>query len=168
MSSIVEGRTGGGGRCLSIVASRFNREIVTGLLDGAREVLQTEGVADDDVTVVWVPGALELPLAAARVAARGEFDGIIALGCVIRGETAHFEHVSREAIAGLMDVSRREGVPVAIGILTVDTPAQARIRAGLDPDPGTDKESQDRHRGREAARACLEMIDLLDRLEKGP
>ncbi len=167
MSLTLQGSARGAGRRVVILASRFNDEIVGGLVTGAREVLSAAGVAAGDVTVVWVPGALELPLAAARVAAGGKCDGIVALGCVIRGETAHFEHVGRESIRGLMEVSRAMGVPVGLGILTVENAAQARIRAGLDPDPGTGKEGGERHRGREAALACLEMIDLLAGLEAG-
>jgi len=168
MSRQVQGQAGGAGRRVAVIASRFNETIVGGLLDGAREVLAAAGVADEDVTVVWVPGALELPLTARQIMAGGGVDGIVALGCVIRGETAHFDHVSREAITGLMEESRTGEIPIGIGILTVDTREQARIRAGLDPDPGAGKEEGgDRHRGREAALACLEMIDLLEQLESG-
>lgn len=154
------------GLAIGVVASRFNSLIVEGLLQGTLEVLSNAGVADSDVTVVWVPGALELPLAASKLADSGHVDGVIALGCVIRGETSHFEHVSREAIGGLSRVTLKTGIPVATGILTVENEEQARIRAGLDADKGGVKERGDRHRGREAARACLDMISVLRQLGK--
>ena len=95
---------------------------------------------------------------------RQRVDGVIALGCVIRGETAHFEHVSREAISGLNRTGLELGLPVAIGILTAENLEQARIRSGLDPDPSGGKGGGSRHRGREAAEACLEMVNLLRRI----
>ncbi len=162
---ILEGERSGAGLKIGIVAGRFNSEVVEGLLDGAMEVLKEADVTDSDVVVAWVPGALELPLAASRLVEREGVDGIVALGCVIRGETAHFEHVSREAISGLNRIGLDLGLPVAIGILTVENMDQARIRSGLDPDPSGGKEGRRRHRGREAAEACLEMINLLHRIE---
>lgn len=162
---IVEGDTSGTGLRIGIVASRFNKAVVEGLLQGTLEELEEAGVAESDVIVVWVPGALELPLTVNRLARQREVDGLVALGCVIRGETAHFEHVGREAVAGLSRVSLESGIPVATGVLTVEDMEQARIRSGLDPDPTGGKEWRERHRGREAARACLEMINLLRRIE---
>lgn len=158
--------TGGSGRRVGIVASRFNSEIVEGLLSGALDVLEDAGVADSDITVVWVPGSLELPLAAKELITSGKVEGVVALGCVVRGETSHFEHVCRGSIGGLGRVSEETGVPVAVGVLTVENREQARVRAGLDPDPGGTKEGGDRHRGREAARACLEMMNVLGRLRE--
>ena len=160
----IEGEIAGAGLRIGIVASRFNREIVEGLLSGALGVLEDADVAESDVIVVWVPGSLELPIAAKKLAESNRIDGLIALGCVIRGETAHFEHVSREATAGLSGLGIQLGVPVAIGVLTVENAEQARIRSGLAPDETGGKEGENRHRGREAARACLEMIDLLRRM----
>ncbi len=150
----------GAGLRIGIVASSFNAEIVDGLLAGTLAVLTDRGVAEEAITVVRVPGALELAAAARALVAAQSPDGIIALGCVIRGETAHFEHVSRVATDGMARLADGLDVAVGTGILTVDTLEQARVRAGLDPDPGGSKEG-DRHRGREAARACLEMARLL-------
>ena len=146
---------------IGIIAADFNREIVESLLDGALGILIDNGVATSDVTVVRVPGALELPLAARTLAESGTVDGIIGLGCIIEGETSHHEHVGRESIGGLTRVSLDSGIPVATGVLTVGTEAQALVRAGLAPDQGGAKGEEDRHRGREAARACLEMVNLL-------
>jgi 6,7-dimethyl-8-ribityllumazine synthase len=128
-------------------------------------VLEEAGVAERDVIVVWVPGAMELPMGARRLAEAKRVDGLIALGCVIRGETAHFEHVSNEAIGGLSRVGAELQVPIGVGVLTVENLEQARVRAGLIPDPDGGKEGGERHRGAEAARACIEMMDLISRLE---
>ncbi len=157
---VIEGLPEGKGLHIAIVASRFNRVIVEGLLAGALEVLEASGVVSSDVIVVWVPGALELPLAAKRLVEEGDIDGVIALGCVIRGETAHYEHVGREAVGGLARLALQLGIPVATGVLTVENVEQAMIRSGLAPDSGAGKEAN-RHRGKEAARACLEMVNVL-------
>ncbi|MFC1629293.1 6,7-dimethyl-8-ribityllumazine synthase [Gemmatimonadota bacterium] len=162
---VIEGTSDGSGLCIGIVAAKFNHEIVQALLEGALEVLSGSGVTAPDVTVIWVPGALELPLAAAVLADSGTVDGIIGLGCVIRGETAHFDHVCRESIEGLSTVSFETGVPVAVGVLTVGTVEQAHTRAGLAPGNGGAKGEEDLHRGKEAARACIEMITLLRAME---
>ena len=161
---ILEGERSGVGMKIGIVASRFNDEVVEGLLRGAMEVLKEADVTDSDVVIVRVPGALELPLAVGKLVESEGVDGVIALGCVIRGETAHFEHVSREAISGLNRTGLELSLPVAIGILTVENMEQARIRSGLDPDPSGGKGGGSRHRGREAAEACLEMVNLLRRI----
>ena len=153
----------GAGLKIGIVASSFNAEIMDGLLAGTLAVLTDRGVAEEAITVVRVPGALELAAAARALVAAQAPDGIIALGCVIRGETAHFEHVSRVVTDGMARLADDLDVAVGAGILTVDTLEQARIRAGLDPDPGGSKEG-DRDRGREAARACLEMARLLKQM----
>ncbi len=157
----------GDGRRIGIVAAEFNQEIVASLLDGAIELLTGHGVSDSDITIIRVPGALELPFAAKVLADSGAVDGVIGLGCVIEGETSHFEHVSRESIAGLTRVSLDTGVPVTTGVLTVGNEAQALVRAGLASDTGGKKGEEDRHRGREAARACLEMVNLLRSMKAG-
>ncbi len=161
---LVEGAPVGRGVRIGIVASRFNASIVDGLIAGAVDLLREQGVADDSIQLVRVPGALELAPVVRKLAGSGEVDGVVALGCVIRGETAHFEHVGRETASGLSRVALETGFPLGLGILTVDTLEQARIRAGLDPDPGESKEEGDRHRGREAAMACLEMVDLYPKI----
>lgn len=149
-----EGEAGGSGRRVCVIVSRFNERVTERLLDGAADALLEAGVRGEDLDVVFVPGAWELPLAAREAAARG-YDAIVALGCVIRGETAHFEHVSRGACAGLASVQLRTGVPVGLGVLTPDTPAQAMARAG----------GELGNAGAEAARAALRMADLRGRLQ---
>ena len=138
---------------VAIVRSLYNPAVTDGLLAGARAALAEMGAGENAVTVVDVPGAFELPLAA-RVAARSRrFDAVIALGAVIRGETDHYEHIAREAAAGLAAVARETGVPVGFGVLTVADEAQALARSA--PGPG--------NRGGEAARAAVAMVHLLRR-----
>jgi 6,7-dimethyl-8-ribityllumazine synthase len=146
----------GRGLRFALLRSLFNAVIVDGLLTGAREALAESGVADSGLTVIDVPGAFELPLAAAAAAHSGRFDGIVALGAVIRGETGHYEHIAREAAAGLSAVARETGIPVAFGVLTVDTVAQARKRSR----PGED------NKGAEAARAALAMVHVVRGLKR--
>jgi 6,7-dimethyl-8-ribityllumazine synthase len=144
----------GSGRRFAVVAARFNREICDALVAGAVACLREHGVAEEDVTVVRVPGAWELPVALEAAAASGRFDGLVAIGAVIRGETAHFELISTEASAGIARVAERHRLPIGFGLLTCDTVEQAAARAG---GPAGDK-------GREAAEAVLEMVDLVPRL----
>jgi 6,7-dimethyl-8-ribityllumazine synthase len=138
----------------AIVVSRFNEEITRGLLAGAREALAEGGVRDEGVTVFQVPGAFEIPLAAKRAAESGEFAAVICLGCLIKGETMHFEYIADAASHGIMRVGLDSGVPVAFGVLTALTDAQAADRAAPGPD----------NKGREAAAAALEMTRLLRRM----
>jgi 6,7-dimethyl-8-ribityllumazine synthase len=138
----------------AVVVSRFNEEITSGLLGGARTALLAAGVADDDVTLVHVPGAFEIPVAALHLAQSGHFDAIICLGCLIKGETMHFEYIAEAASQGIMNVSVATGVPVAFGVLTTITEEQAVVRSG----PG------DGNKGREAALAAIEMATLFKRL----
>jgi len=135
----------------AIVVSRFNKEITSGLLSGAREALAEAGVRDDAVTVFQVPGAFEIPLAAKRAAESGEFAAVICLGCLIKGETMHFEYIADAASHGIMRVALDTGIPVAFGVLTTLTDAQAEERAA--PGPG--------NKGREAAAAALDMARLV-------
>jgi 6,7-dimethyl-8-ribityllumazine synthase len=141
----------------AIVVSRFNEEITSGLLHGARQALAAAGVDDTHVTVVHVPGAFELPAAALRVAQSGSVDAVICLGCLIKGDTMHFEYIADAASHGIMNVSVTTGVPVAFGLLTTTTDEQAIERSK----PG------DGNKGREAARAAVEMATLFRRLS-GP
>jgi 6,7-dimethyl-8-ribityllumazine synthase len=140
------------GMRLAIVAGRFNAEITTLLLEGARSTLRELGL--DDVDVFWVPGAFEIPLVAARLAGSGDFDAVICLGAVIRGDTPHFDFVARECAAGIASVALDTGVPVVFGVLTTDDEQQARDRAG----------GVAGHKGVEAACTAVEMVDLLRRL----
>lgn len=139
------------GARIAVVASEFNAEIVEGLLDGARATLAQHGIAESQLTVVRVPGAWELPLAAAHLADLDRYDGIVALGAVIRGGTPHFEYVCRGCADGLMQVQQEFGVPVGFGVLTCDDERQARARSA----PG------DANKGAECVQAVLSMIDLL-------
>ncbi len=140
----------GEGLRLAVVAARFHGHVTGRLLDRCLAGLREHGVADDDVEVVRVPGAWELPQVAGRLARAGRHDAIVALGCVIRGETPHFDFVAGEAARGLGAVAREFGVPVILGVLTTDTEEQALERA--------DPKGQDK--GREAALAALEMALL--------
>lgn len=140
------------GRRFALVAARFNARHAEVLLERARATLLEYGAVDDDLRVLRVPGAWELPQAVARVAASGRFDAVVAIGCVIRGETPHFDVIVEECARGLGEVALRSGVPVILGVLTTDTEAQARERAS--------PEGQDK--GREAALAAMEMASLFD------
>jgi 6,7-dimethyl-8-ribityllumazine synthase len=144
----------GTGMRLALVVARFNEPITGALLDGARRVLAERGVAAGDVSVVWVPGAFELPLVAQRLARSQTVDAVICLGAVIRGDTPHFEYVAGEAARGLMAASLATGVPVVFGVLTTDNREQAEARIG----------GSEGHKGEEAARTALEMVALLRRL----
>ena len=134
----------------ALVVSRFNEAITTGLLEGARAALLEAGAATDRIAVYMVPGAFELPQAARCVAETGEYEAIVCLGCVIRGETPHFEYISAAVAHGLMEASGETGVPIAFGVLTTDSWEQAEARAG---------EGRD-NKGFEAAAAALEMAEL--------
>lgn len=138
-----------------IVASRFNDFIVDSLIRAAVGCLRRHGAGDADIEIVRVPGAYEMPLAVARVAASRRADGIIALGAVIRGATPHFDHVASESTSGVSAVAREHGVPVGNGILTVDTIEQAIERAG----------TKAGNKGEEAALAVIEMVNLLRKLD---
>ena len=151
----LEGSPEGKGKRFVVVVSRFNEMVTERLLEGAVGCLRQHGVADDDVTVLRVPGAWELPGAAAAAMAAERWDGVVALGCVIRGETPHFDFVAGEASRGLMTLALKPPViPVAFGVLTTDTREQALARAGGDRG----------NKGWEAALTALEMADLYGRV----
>ena len=141
----------GDGLRIGIALARFNRAVTDRLLAGALEALAAHGVADDAIDVASVPGAFELPLCAQRLAMTGRYDAIVCLGAVVRGETPHFEFVAGEAAAGISAVARRHDLPVAFGVLTADTMAQALARAGGDVG----------NKGYEAAVTALEMAQVL-------
>ena len=140
-----------------ILRSAFNARVVDGLLAGARSALSSMGAARSAVTVEEVPGAFELPLAAGTAAGSGRFDAVVALGAVIRGDTDHYEHIAREAAAGLAAVARETGMPMGFGVLTVASEEQALARAA--PGPG--------NKGAEAARAAVAMVHVVRRLRGG-
>lgn len=143
----------GTGRHFAVVASRFNAEVVDRLVAGACAALERHGVEPGRIEIVRVPGAWEIPLALESLARSERYDGLVAVGAVIRGETAHFEYVAGECSRGVMDVSLRHLVPVGFGVLACETLDQALARAG---GAAGDK-------GEEAALAALEMIDVLER-----
>ncbi|MES9945981.1 MAG: 6,7-dimethyl-8-ribityllumazine synthase [gamma proteobacterium symbiont of Ctena orbiculata] len=134
-----------------LVVARFNSFIVESLLDGAVDTLKRHGANEDDITLVRVPGAFEMPLALEKLAAKGEYDAIIALGAVIRGGTPHFEYVAGECVKGMAQVTLKHGVPIAFGVLTVDTIEQAIERAG----------TKAGNKGAEATLSAIEMVNLL-------
>jgi 6,7-dimethyl-8-ribityllumazine synthase len=147
------GRLRGSGR-VAILVSRYNELITTKLLDGALACCSEAGIGRDSVDVVWLPGAFELPAAAAVAAESQVYSCLIALGAVIRGDTSHFEYVAGEAARGLREVSVRHRLPVGFGVLTVDTMEQAADRAG----------GSAGNKGYEAAAAALRTVDVLSQL----
>jgi 6,7-dimethyl-8-ribityllumazine synthase len=151
LSGTPEGR----GRRFAVVASRFNEQVTRALADGAVEALVRHGVALDDVDVIWVPGAWELPVAVRRALASERYDGVVAVGAVVRGDTPHFDYVAGEASRGLALASADYEVPVGLGLLTCDDMAQAEARAG----------GAHGNKGWDAAVATLEMVDLFGRLD---
>ena len=146
--------SGGAGLRFAIVYSRFNDAITEQLRDGARRALDEAGARGDDIEVVSVPGAFEIPQAARCVAETGQFDAVVCLGCVIRGATPHFEYIASSVAHGIQDASAETGVPMTFGVLTTDTWAQAEERAGSGRD----------NKGFEAAAAALEMAELFTTL----
>jgi 6,7-dimethyl-8-ribityllumazine synthase len=153
----LEGRFDAAGLRFLIVAARYNATFVDRMLDSARSCLERHGAEPSSIEVVRVPGAWELPQAVRAAVRAGGFDAILALGCVIRGETPHFEYISAEAARGLGDAARDAEVPVIFGVLTTDTEEQAAERA--------DPERQDK--GREAALSALEMVGVLRGIQEG-
>lgn len=150
-----EGGMSASGIRICLVASRFNSFIVDHLVTGAVDILRRHGAELGDIHVVKVPGAYELPLAVQKVAASGRYDAIVALGAVIRGSTPHFDYVAGECVKGISSISLREGVPIAFGVLTVDSIEQAIERAG----------TKAGNKGAEAALSAVEMVNLLRDLE---
>jgi 6,7-dimethyl-8-ribityllumazine synthase len=152
--SVFEGSPRGAGRRIAIVAARFNEVVTRKLVDGAAARLKALGVSSDDIDVAWVPGAFEIPLVARRFATSGRFEGVICLGAVIRGETAHFDLVANEAARGIAEVARDTGIPVIFEVLAVENLAQAEDRAG----------GAHGNKGWEAAESVLSMVSLLEEL----
>ena len=145
----------GAGRRYAVLASRFKNNITTKLADGAMEALVRHGAAAEDVDLIWVPGAWELPFAARRLAATERYNAIVVVGAVIRGETPHFDFVAGEAARGVADASTEYEIPIGFGLLTTDTMEQAEARAGGDFG----------NKGWDAAIAALEMSELFERLD---
>lgn len=132
---------------IAIVASKFNDDITGGMLKGALETLKKNGVSEKNISTVWVPGAIEIPLACQRLAETKKYHGIIALGCVIKGDTDHYYYVSGESIRGVMNVMLKTGVPIGMGIITTNNLKQAKDRSG-----------SKNNKGSEATQAMLEMV----------
>jgi 6,7-dimethyl-8-ribityllumazine synthase len=149
------GSPDGHGRRFAVVASRFNEHVTRVLAEGAVDALVRHGVAFDDVDVLWVPGAWELPAAVRRALSSERYDGVVAVGAVVRGDTPHFDFVAGEASRGLAQASADFEVPVGLGLLTCDDMAQAEARAG----------GAHGNKGWDAAIATLEMVDLFERLD---
>jgi len=150
----IEGTFTSGKGNYSIVVGRWNSFVVEPLLKGALDTLRRHGVSDKQITIVRAPGAFEIPLVCKKVAAKGNFDAIIALGAVIRGGTPHFEYVAGECTKGIAMVSMEYDIPVSFGVLTVDTIEQAIERSG----------SKAGNKGEEAAMSALEMVSLMSAL----
>lgn len=150
--NVIEGNVRATGKKFAIVVARFNSFVVESLLEGALDTLERHGeVNPDDITVVRVPGAYEMPLAAKKVAEKGKFDAIIAIGAVIRGGTPHFDFVAGECNKGLAQVSLDAGIPVAFGVITTDSIEQAIERSG----------TKAGNKGSEAALSALEMVNVV-------
>lgn len=145
----------GEGRRYAVLASRFNNNITSRLADGAMDALIRHGAASEDVDLVWVPGAWELPFAARRLAQTERYNAIVVVGAVIRGDTPHFDFVAGEASRGLADASSEYEIPIGFGLLTTDNMEQAEARAG----------GEFGNKGWDAAIAALEMSDLFERLD---
>jgi 6,7-dimethyl-8-ribityllumazine synthase len=142
------------GRRFAIAAAAFNEVVVAKLVEGAVACFRAHGLTDDDLTVLWVPGAFELPLVTRRLAESGLYDAVVCVGAVIRGETAHFDYVAGEAARGIREVSAQTGVPVMFGVLTTENLEQALDRAG----------GKHGNKGWDAATAAMQTASVLDRL----
>ena len=156
MTHIIEGHFTGSDKRFGIVASRFNEFITGKLVGGALDAFARHGVPEDNITVAWVPGAFEIPLVAKKMAGSGRYDAVIALGCVIRGATPHFDYVAAEAAKGVGQAALQTGVPILFGVLTTENIEQAIERAG----------AKAGNKGADAALGALEMASLLDKLDE--
>jgi 6,7-dimethyl-8-ribityllumazine synthase len=154
MPKVMEGRLTAEGFRFAIVVSRFNDFITSRLVDGAMDALARHGAADEDVLLIKVPGAFEIPVAAKKLAQAGRYDAVVCLGAVIRGATPHFDYVAAEVSKGIANVALETGVPVTFGVLTTDSLEQAIERAG----------SKAGNKGWEAAMAAIEMVNLYRQL----
>ena len=154
MPQIIDGKSGSASGRFAIVVSRYNEHITGKLFAGAMETLKAGGVVDEEIDVVWVPGAWEIPLVAARLARSRKYAAVLCLGAVIRGETSHDEHINRQVSLSLGQLALETGVPIPFGVLTCNTLEQAIHRAGGNVG----------NKGQECAEAALEMVRLLVKL----
>ena len=155
MAKTIEGRLIGTGMKIGIVSTRWNDFMGQKLLDGAKDSLLRHDVADDDITIVIVPGSYEIPLAAKKLAASGKYDALVCLGVLIRGGTLHFELIASEASKGIAHAAWESGIPVAFGVITTENMEQAIERSG----------SKAGNKGAEAAMAAIEMVDVMRQLD---
>jgi 6,7-dimethyl-8-ribityllumazine synthase len=153
---IYEGKLTGEGLKIGIVASRFNEFITSKLIEGAKDCLIRHGVKDEDITLVWVPGAFEIPVAAKKMVMNMSFDAVICLGAVIRGATSHYEMVCNETSKGIAQVSLNSGIPVMFGVVTTDTIEQAIERAG----------TKAGNKGYDCAMSAIEMANMFREMSK--
>jgi len=154
MGKVFEGKFDAGGRRLALVVSRFNDFFTKELLGGARDCLARHGVPDDQVDVAWVPGSFELPMVARQLARTGRYGAVVCLGCLIQGDTPHFQLIASEVTKGIAQVALETGVPVTFGVITADTLEQAIERAG----------TKAGNKGFDAALSALEMVDLTGKI----
>jgi 6,7-dimethyl-8-ribityllumazine synthase len=158
MAREIQGQLAVDGQRFALVVSRFNEFITSKLLGGAMDALTRHGCDEDNITCVRVPGAFELPFMAKKLAESGAFDAVICLGCVIRGQTPHFEYIATQTARGVGEVGLATGVPTAFGVITADTLEQAVERAG----------SKAGNKGADAALSAIELVDLLRQLPTKP
>jgi 6,7-dimethyl-8-ribityllumazine synthase len=151
MAKIIDGKSDAQGLRIGIVVSRFNHFITSKLLDGALDGFKSHGGVDENVTIVNVPGAFEIPLVADKLAASGQYDALVCLGAVIRGDTPHFEYVSEAVTRGVGDAVRKYRIPIGFGVLTTNDVQQAMDRAG----------SKDANKGYEALLTAVEMVSVI-------
>jgi 6,7-dimethyl-8-ribityllumazine synthase len=156
MGNVIQGELLGQGKKFAIVISRFNEFITSRLLSGAQDCFVRHGVAATDIDVAWVPGSFEIPVAALRIAQTHEYDAVVCLGAVIRGQTPHFDYIAAEVSKGVAQVAMASGVPTIFGVITADTIEQAVERAG----------SKAGNKGADAAASAIEMANLFGKLPK--
>jgi 6,7-dimethyl-8-ribityllumazine synthase len=156
MANVIEGTVDARGIKMGVIVSRFNNFITVKLLEGAMESLKSHGGADDDLTVVHVPGAFEIPIVAARMAGSGKFDALVCLGAVIRGDTPHFEYVCDAVTHGISKAVWEYRIPISFGVLTTDNVQQAMERSGV----------KDANKGYEAVLTAIEMVSVLRQLAR--
>lgn len=152
---MLEGKLSAQGLRFAIIVSRFNSLVTQRLLDGAMDALRRHGADENFITIAWTPGSFELPLVAKKFAQTGKYDAVICLGCIIRGDTPHFEYVASETAKGIAQVMLETGVPTVFGVVTADTLEQALERAG----------AKAGNRGFDAAMTAMEMANLLKEIE---
>lgn len=152
---MLEGKLSAQGLRFAIIVSRFNSLVTQRLLDGAMDALRRHGADENSITIAWTPGSFELPLVAKKFAQTGKYDAVICLGCIIRGDTPHFEYVASETAKGIAQVMLETGVPTVFGVVTADTLEQALERAG----------AKAGNRGFDAAMTAMEMANLLREIE---